>query len=208
MSTQVIQSANDLDIPGSLRRRGPALIEVLEESGDAAPLLRKGFVLHSGKRYLIRVRLQPPDGFGCVKDVTVSTSECFRTIVPIVRVEKRSLVEYEVTVRARHVHTLPMANLTVVAINLVHSSWGVLSIRVSMVIRPTFWNQLAQCWGWLAGSTIVVTLSQWLFSNRAMLEWLADPFVWTLILGTVALLIGFLRVASRFTMPFVGPDEP
>lgn len=199
-----------LEEPHSLRRRGPALVEIVDDRGIAPALNKGGFILHSGRCYTLRVRPQQPDSCGRVEQVTISPGDVFRTLIPVVANANGGSPDYTTTLRGRLVRPAPL--ITDIFINVYHTCWGPFSLAIPVVVRPSFRNQLAWASAFLGGAALGGLVRALLTGEdvqglAAVSQWLQDSSLW---LRGVVILLGLLiglRVFSWFPIPFMARDD-
>ena len=129
-----------LDSPPSLRRRGPALLDFLDPAGESPPLTPGGFHLRSARQYTLRVRPQPPDDDGHVAQVAAEPGEAVQTLIPLTAAATPAGPEY--TAAFSPLLRRPIPARTDIVVTLAHDAWGPLSVRVPVVVWPSFRTQL------------------------------------------------------------------
>jgi hypothetical protein len=201
------EDSPELECPHCLRRRGPVLVDIIDERGRPLAIAQGHYVFYSGKQYTVRVRPQPPDRFGEVDQVTILPGEVLRTTMPATPYPS---AEYIGTVKAKLVR--PAVAVTEIVIYLHHTRWEPCSLSVPVFVRPSFFNQLNWALGLLALPLLsMLVRSFWAGENdqhlAAVTKMVSDSHFWLRAVVILIIVLAGLRALSWLPLPRLGRDE-
>ena len=186
--------------PPCLERRGPALVELSDESGAVPQLARVGFILHAGRRYRLRVRPQQRHDSRGEGAPAIVPDLLFLTLVPPTPVQTGTVTDYITTVRADLFRPVPRKARFTVTVQ--RGRCEPFTLTIPVLICPSLANQFSWLFSTLFLSVLLPKITTIMFqpggSLRAALGevWQALDF-WR---DTLFIAVGLILV--RFAVGF------
>jgi hypothetical protein len=203
-SNQAKEVSLDLICPDSLRRQGPAIIDLVDERGMIPRVGRGGFHLQTGKWYTLQVQPQQPDDSGKVTKLEIKPGRWLFALDTDPDPRPGELAARRITFRPQFY--LPIPGRTDLVVQLHHDRWGGFKLTIPVVVWPSL---LARFLWLLTGilfplfgmrvQTLVVNKNR--SSLQAVFESICDVSFWSeslliLVAGVVLLwMVGWVWLA-------------
>jgi hypothetical protein len=142
-------TAAAVELPPSLRRRGPEAITLEDERGNPVRLGRAGFHMRTGRRYKLRIRPQSEERTDRLRGVHLSPGKAYDVVNPPALVPGSEGEEYVaiIQVHTRWLLRLPGPTGDSITFSLEYERWEPLSMVLPVVVWPTFRSQFFWVFG-------------------------------------------------------------
>jgi hypothetical protein len=192
-----------VEFPPSLKRRGPACVELRATDGPPARLTASGYHLRAARRYSLRVRTPTADSSGHVQLLEAETDDALHVLTPPACVPLKDRLELTLRFKPRLVWPFPYQTVLTINSRAVAGEEPV-ALPVPVVVWPSLLNQVA--WIITAAAPIAAARLAALSSKEGgsllgtLVEAIQDARTWVWMLvallgGLMVLrLIGWLRI--------------